>query len=110
MVLLGRLKPGTALESRRVVHVFPLLPDAQALAVLTPLCGERLPVEDMQWLPGMTGMPCEPCLMRNGRAATQAPPCGFGTPPPPRRDPTVSAYQRRLLGGTAPSAGPDLTW
>jgi hypothetical protein len=110
VILLGRLKPGTALESRRVVHVF-VLADADPTAAMTSLCGDSLQVSDMQWLPGMTGMPCEPCVMRGD---------GTGTPtlrasahhglPPAQHDPAVAGQRRLLDGMTPPPAGPDLSW
>jgi hypothetical protein len=63
VILLGRLKPGTALESRRVMHVFLLAPDLLRQTTLTARCGEALPSDDMQWLPRLAGMPCEPCVL-----------------------------------------------
>lgn len=63
VVLLGRLKAGTASETRRVVHVFPLAPGLLHDPVVTARCGRPLPASDLQWLPGLTGMPCEQCVM-----------------------------------------------
>lgn len=63
VVLLGRLKAGTASETRRVVHVFPLAPGLLRDPVVTARCGRPLPAGDLQWLPGLTGMPCERCVM-----------------------------------------------
>jgi hypothetical protein len=63
VILLGRLKAGTTTESRRVVHVFLLAPGLLHDSVVKPRCGRALPAGDMQWLPGMTGMPCEQCVM-----------------------------------------------
>jgi hypothetical protein len=62
VIFLGRLKPGRALESRRVVHVFALTSQAQHDPTVTARCGEAVPVADVQVLPGITGMPCEPCV------------------------------------------------
>ncbi|TDV54212.1 hypothetical protein [Actinophytocola oryzae] len=62
--LLGRLKPGRALESRRVVHVF-LLEACPNDTFLTAQCGETLRVRDLDWLPRLGGMPCEQCVMRH---------------------------------------------
>jgi hypothetical protein len=63
VVLLARLKPGRALESRRVVHVFALASEPVAdYAALTARCGERLLVDDLHWLPALAGMPCESCV------------------------------------------------
>lgn len=63
VVLLGRLKAGKASESRRVVHVLPLVPGIQHNPVVTARCGAQLSAGDMQWLTGLTGMPCEQCVM-----------------------------------------------
>ena len=64
VILLGRVKQGRARESRRVAHVFLLLGSEVAPdSTLTARCGEELPVGDMDWLPGMVGMPCEPCVL-----------------------------------------------
>jgi hypothetical protein len=64
VILLGRVKPGRARESRRVAHVFLLLGSEVAPdSTLTARCGEELLVGDMDWLPGMVGMPCEPCVL-----------------------------------------------
>ncbi len=63
VILLGRLKPGTARETQRVVHTFLLVRDFLHDAMVTARCGVRLTADDMQWLPGMTGMPCAQCVM-----------------------------------------------
>jgi hypothetical protein len=63
VVLLGRLRAGR--ESRRVVHVFQLSPDLLPVTELTARCDELLPVDDLQWLAGLVGMPCERCLLRS---------------------------------------------
>jgi hypothetical protein len=63
VILLGRVKVGRARESRRVAHVFLLGSEAAPDSTLTARCGEQLPVGDMDWLPGMVGMPCEPCVL-----------------------------------------------
>lgn len=65
VVLLGRLKAGRAVESRRVVHVIQLSADVLPVTTLTARCDEQLPVDDLQWLPGLVGMPCEKCLFRS---------------------------------------------
>lgn len=62
-ILLGRLKSGTAPESRRVIHVFRLVRDLLHAPVVAARCGASLPVGDMQWLPRFAGMPCERCIM-----------------------------------------------
>jgi hypothetical protein len=46
-----------------VVHVFPLARDLLRATVVTARCGMPLPACDLQWLPGLTGMPCEQCVM-----------------------------------------------
>jgi hypothetical protein len=63
VILLGRLKAGTTSETRRVVHTFLLAPGLLHSPVVTARCGRPLPASDMQWLPGLTGMPCEQCVM-----------------------------------------------
>jgi hypothetical protein len=67
--LLGRIKPGRALESRRVVHVLELSPDLLHATELTASCGGILPVDDLQWLPRLAGMPCEECVVRSQQNA-----------------------------------------
>lgn len=62
VIFLGRLKPGRAWESRRVVHVFALTSQARHDTTLTARCGETVLVADLQVLPGLTGMPCEYCM------------------------------------------------
>jgi hypothetical protein len=62
VLLLGRLKAGTARESQRVVHTFLLVRDLLHSAVVTARCGAQLIAGDMQWLPGLAGMPCERCV------------------------------------------------
>lgn len=62
VMVLGRLKPGTATESRRVVHVFQLVRDLLHLPMATARCGMALPTGDLQWLPRLAGMPCERCV------------------------------------------------
>jgi len=68
-ILLGRIKAGMALESRRVVHVFELSPDLPNATTLTSCCGENLLVDDLQWLPRLAGMPCEECVVLSVRKA-----------------------------------------
>lgn len=63
LVVLGRIKPGHAPESRRLVHVFLLTPEARYAATLTARCGATLPADDIHWLPRLAGMPCEPCIL-----------------------------------------------
>ena len=63
VVVLGRLKPGKIRESCRVVHVFQAVPGLLHNPVATARCGAPLPTVDLQWLPGLRGMPCERCVM-----------------------------------------------
>jgi hypothetical protein len=63
VLVLGRLKSGTAPESRRVVHVFQAVPELLHNAVVAARCGARLAAGDLQWLPRFMGMPCERCVM-----------------------------------------------
>lgn len=63
VIVLGRLKPGTTTESRRVVHVFELVRDVPHQPMVTARCGMPLPVDDLQWLPRLAGMPCDLCVM-----------------------------------------------
>lgn len=58
----ARFKPGRVRETRRVAHLFYLLPGAPQGFVLTAHCGETLAITDMEWLPFGGGMPCEDCL------------------------------------------------
>jgi hypothetical protein len=46
-----------------VVHVFQLTAELLDDTVMIARCGEPLRAGDMQWLPGLTGMPCERCVL-----------------------------------------------
>src|SRR5262245_33051142 len=63
VILLGRIKDGRALESRRVVHTFLVQPDLVDNSTLDARCSATLQISDIEWLPGLTGMPCEQCVM-----------------------------------------------
>lgn len=63
VLVLGRLKSGTARESQRVVHVFSASPDLRHSPEVAARCGARLASCDVQWLPRFSGMPCERCVM-----------------------------------------------
>ena len=63
VIVLGRLKPGMASETRRVVHVFALVTDLLHDAVVRARCGVALVAGDLQWLPRFAGMPCERCVL-----------------------------------------------
>jgi hypothetical protein len=58
----ARFKPGLVGETRRVAHLFYLLPGVPQGFVLTAHCGEALTITDVQWLPFGGGLPCEDCL------------------------------------------------
>ncbi|GDY32069.1 hypothetical protein [Gandjariella thermophila] len=62
ITLIARLKAGLARETRRIVHLFRLLPGVPLGHTLTARCGEALPIADTEWLAVGTGMPCESCL------------------------------------------------
>lgn len=62
-MLLGRIKPGRVRESRRVVHIFQIDPGMRDAVTVTARCGEAVLAEDVQWLPSLTGMPCEYCVL-----------------------------------------------
>ncbi|WP_326567873.1 hypothetical protein VSH64_39635 [Amycolatopsis rhabdoformis] len=61
MLTTGRLAPGRAGESRRVVHVFGVDATGSGTEVLAR-CGEKLPRDHVEWLAPGVGMPCESCL------------------------------------------------
>jgi hypothetical protein len=64
VILLVRLRPGTAGERERVVHVVPM-PDPKAPPeTLTAYCGLTIAPDSAELLPGPAGMPCVPCLVR----------------------------------------------
>nr|WP_026153549.1 hypothetical protein [Amycolatopsis methanolica] len=56
-MILARLRPGVAGETRREVHLFPQ--DS-----CTALCGATFPTSDLERLDGFHGMPCVRCLAR----------------------------------------------
>ncbi|SFQ67503.1 hypothetical protein SAMN05421810_11280 [Amycolatopsis arida] len=73
LVAMVRLRRGVVGESRRVCHVVPVPDPWQARGLperLTALCGEHIVVEQAELLPGLAGMPCEPCLLRSAPRQT----------------------------------------
>jgi hypothetical protein len=62
VTIIARLKAGLVRETRRIVHMFRLLPGVPLGHALTARCGETLSIADTEWLSAGTGMPCESCL------------------------------------------------
>lgn len=62
VTVIARLKAGLIRETRRIVHLFRLLPGVPLGHTLTARCGETLPIADTEWLAVGRGMPCESCL------------------------------------------------
>lgn len=59
-LFIGRLIPGLGGERARVAHLFP--PQETDTGRLRALCGARLRIADLEWLPEIGGMPCDHCL------------------------------------------------
>ncbi|MGW4483985.1 hypothetical protein ACWEOE_09115 [Amycolatopsis sp. NPDC004368] len=72
VLMTGRLAPGRAGESRRVVHVFEVDATGSCAEVLAR-CGERLPRAHVEWLTSGVGMPCESCLGLAGADLPRSP-------------------------------------
>ncbi|GAA3801549.1 hypothetical protein [Amycolatopsis tucumanensis] len=66
VTVIGRPAPGTARETRRCAHLFPLEPGTVLRGALTAGCGARLRLPEIEWLPLGAGMPCEHCLATAG--------------------------------------------
>lgn len=62
-VLLVRLLPGVVGESRRVVHVVPVVNAAEVPPVMVAYCGQSIERGTAEVLPEMAGMPCERCVL-----------------------------------------------
>jgi hypothetical protein len=62
LILPVRRTPGSVREGARAAHLVRLLPGESIGGVLTAVCGERLPLMDVDALPLGIGMPCEGCL------------------------------------------------
>jgi hypothetical protein len=67
-----RRTAGSATERRRAAHVLRLLPGQAHGGVVAAVCGERLPLLDVDVLELGAGMPCGRCLVRS------IPGCSFG--------------------------------
>jgi hypothetical protein len=57
-----RRQAGAIRESRRAAHVVRLLPGQSHGGHLVAVCGDRLPLLEVDVLPLGVGMPCERCL------------------------------------------------
>lgn len=75
-LFIARPLPGTVGESRRVVHVFPLLPEEAAPERLTAYCGETFRPGELELLDRPVGMPCVSCLHRSPGPGTVELPAG----------------------------------
>ena len=62
VTIIARLKLGLVRETRRMAHLFRLLPGVPQGDKLTARCGDTLPIAGMEWLSVGAGMPCESCL------------------------------------------------
>ena len=62
VTLIARRQPGSCAESRRVAHLFELVPGIPQGLCLTSRCGEAIPIVRLEWLTPGRGMPCEACL------------------------------------------------
>lgn len=58
-----RMPAGAVAERRRAAHVLRLLPGQAHGGVVAAVCGERLPLVDLDVLELGAGMPCCACLM-----------------------------------------------
>ncbi|HEX3649827.1 MAG TPA: hypothetical protein VHV49_15485 [Pseudonocardiaceae bacterium] len=58
-----RRAAGSVTERRRAVHVLRLLPGQAHGGVVAAVCGERLPLLDLDMLELGAGMPCGRCLV-----------------------------------------------
>lgn len=63
VLVVARPLPGVVGETRRVAHLFPEVD--QVTGNLTALCEARFYWADLEVLDGVSGMPCEECLMRS---------------------------------------------
>ncbi|WP_051442324.1 hypothetical protein [Saccharomonospora iraqiensis] len=61
-VAVVRLRRGIVGETRRVSHVLPVPRPGLVPDELAAFCGARLQPGQAEWLPSLTGMPCERCL------------------------------------------------
>lgn len=63
-LLIARPLPGTVGERHRVAHLVPIPSGEELPEHLTAYCGADLRTCDLELLPVLRGMPCEPCLLR----------------------------------------------
>lgn len=63
LVIPVRRVPGSATERRRAAHVLRLVPGQAHGGVVAAVCGERLPLLDLEPLELGAGMPCGRCLV-----------------------------------------------
>jgi hypothetical protein len=64
-LIVVRLLPGRCRESQRVAHLVPLPAQASDIPdVLHAYCGREIVRDEYELLPGIVGMPCEPCVLR----------------------------------------------
>ncbi|HEX5114934.1 MAG TPA: hypothetical protein VFW65_07030 [Pseudonocardiaceae bacterium] len=63
LVMPVRRALGSVAERRRAVHVLRLVPGQAHGGVVAAVCGERLPLLDLETLELGAGMPCGRCLM-----------------------------------------------
>ncbi|HKN53174.1 MAG TPA: hypothetical protein VJX66_11760 [Amycolatopsis sp.] len=104
-LIFGRLLPGMAGETRRVVHIFEVPGGNVPPERLTALCGMSFGKGELEPLDGPRGIPCESCLCRNpGRGAirTTARPEALGRP----RQPAAG----RLTAHQAPGRAAGVWW
>lgn len=64
VTVVARRRRGLVGESRRVSHLFQLLPGIPQGFHLTAHCGAPIPITELEWLDlhGRSGMPCMGCL------------------------------------------------
>ncbi|RSN63040.1 hypothetical protein DMH01_10520 [Amycolatopsis sp. WAC 04182] len=61
-LLFARPRPGSMGESRRLVHLFGVLPEGVQPERMAALCGEEFGPGVLQLLEAPCGMPCFACL------------------------------------------------
>jgi hypothetical protein len=64
VTVIARRRRGLVSESRRVSHLFQLLPGVSQGFHLIAHCGSPIPITELEWLDlhGRSGMPCMGCL------------------------------------------------
>lgn len=63
-LLIVRPLPGTVGERQRVAHLLPAPSGRELPEQVTACCGATLRACDLELLPALAGIPCEPCLLR----------------------------------------------